>query len=111
MKLQQQGAPNIAQWHRVFRFTLLLQLNLNSFPDAYLVTIELILCIMKKIVLSHIWCDFISDKMSIKEVVECSCSNKDALNIATNIDLLYIARALLRLLALYESLFFFNYYY
>ena len=33
------------------------------------------LCNMKT-VLSPIWCGFIRDKMSIKEAVECSCSNK-----------------------------------
>ena len=38
-----------------FRCTLLLQLHfLNSFPDAYLVPIELTLCIIEKIVLSPI---------------------------------------------------------
>ena len=47
----------------------------NSFPDAHLVPIELILCIMEKIVLSPIWCEFIRNKMSIKdELIECSCT-------------------------------------
>ena len=35
----------------------LLQVHFNCFPDAHLVPIELILCIMEKIVLSPIWCD------------------------------------------------------
>ena len=65
-----------------FRCNLLLQLHFNSFPDAYLVPIELILCIMEKIVLSPIWCDFIRDKMSIKEGVERSYSNKVSLKTA-----------------------------
>ena len=51
------------------RCTLLLQLHFNCFPDASLVPIELILCIMEMIVLSPTWCDFIRDKMSIKEGV------------------------------------------
>ena len=42
-----------------FRCTLLLQLHFNSFPDAYLVPIELILGNMEQIVLSPIWCDSI----------------------------------------------------
>ena len=61
--------------------TLLQQLHFNFFPDDYLVPIELILCIMEKMVLSPIWCDCIRDKMSIKEGAECSCSNKVALKI------------------------------
>ena len=59
-----------------------LQLHFNSFPGAYLVSIELILCIMEMIILSPIWCDFIRDKIRIKEGVECSCSSKVALKIA-----------------------------
>ena len=55
----------------------MLQLHFNSFADAYLVPIELILCIMEKIALSPIWCPFIRDKMSKKEGVACSCSNKN----------------------------------
>ena len=31
---------------------------------------------MEKIVLCPIWCDFIRDKMNIKEGVACSCSKK-----------------------------------
>ena len=41
-----------------YRCTLLLQLHFNSFSDANLIPIELILRIMEKIVLSPIWCDF-----------------------------------------------------
>ena len=52
-----------------FRCTLLQQLHFNSFPYPYVVCIELILCIKEKIVLSYIWCDFISDKMSINKGV------------------------------------------
>ena len=65
-----------------FRCTLLLQLRFNSFPATCLVPIELILCIMEKIVLSPIWFDYIRDKMSIEEGVGCSCSNKIALKIS-----------------------------
>ena len=65
-----------------FRCTLLLQLHFNSIPDAYPVHIELILCIMEKIVLSHIWCGFIRDTMSNNEGVKCSCSKRVALKIA-----------------------------
>ena len=89
-----------ARGHSAIRCTLLLQLHFSEFNNAYLVPIELILCIMEKIVLSPIWCDFIRDKMSIKtelsavaatlhqgqdehqDGVECSCSNKVALKVA-----------------------------
>ena len=50
--------------------------------DAYLVPVELILCIVEKIVLSPLWCDFVRDKMSIKEGVTCSCDSKLAMKIA-----------------------------
>ena len=59
-----------------FRCGLLWQLPFNSVPDAYLVHIILILFIMEKIVLSPIWCDFIRDKMSIKEGVEAVAATK-----------------------------------
>ena len=55
-----------------FRCISLLQLH--SLTNVYLVLIELILCVMQKIVLSPRRCDFIRDKMSIKEGVECSCT-------------------------------------
>ena len=64
-----------------FRCTLLLQLHFNSVLDAYLAPIELVLCIMEKIVLSPICSDFIRDKMSIIEGVKCSCSNRVVLKI------------------------------
>ena len=48
----------------------MLQLHFNSYPNAYLVPIELILCIMEKIVLPPTWCDFNRDKMSIRDGVE-----------------------------------------
>ena len=54
--------------------TLLQQLQFNSFPDTYLVPTELILFMMEKILLSPIWCDFIRDKMSIKELQQQNCT-------------------------------------
>ena len=80
------GAQHVkVQGHyAILSATLLLQLHFNSSRDTHVVPDEVILCIMEKIVLSPIWRDFIAGtiKMSIREGVECRCSNKVALKIA-----------------------------
>ena len=67
-------------------FTQLLQLQFNSFDEAHLAPDEVVLCNTEKLVLSPIWCDYIWNKLSIREGVEVQLHLKSYV-VAPSLDL------------------------